>query len=261
MVCGGDARHALHALRVRRDHRSDGSGSCFWGEASPSTIVYRTSQPDGSWGPTVTGPAPVGASVDLLRPIFDAAGDLTVVWGDGVFKNPLTVRAATRTDSGWSATSTLSAPDSASQETGFVVARAGDALLVGWTQRQVGGFVARRSGGVWAPATQLSTGTSGITNLSVLPDGDAMAGLVTVTSASPFTAVSSTRALDANGPRIGAIQAPGATAGSPATVSVEAVDRLSEIGSVVWDFGDGSTGTSTGSATITHTWAQPAPTP
>lgn len=256
----------LQSVGLSIDH--DGRRWMFWSERgnsnppgtviTPGRIVFRTSA-DGitGWGPDQPGPAMVDEEAEPLIPVIDRTGELTLIWGEGTFKDLKTLRVATRAGDSWAPSTALSTPSGVATNFGVRVANLTDSLLVGWSGESDGAYVARRSGGAWASPTLLASGLTILTSLSTRPDGDALVTYSTMTSTVPRTFAGALRALDVNGPRVGAIAAPGATAGAAATVSVDAIDRLSEIGSVVWDFGDGSTGTSTGSTTITHTWAQP----
>lgn len=224
---------------------------------TPGTIRYRTSADGiGGWSADQAGPAMVGEEAEPLIPMIDRSGDLTLVWGEGSFKGPKTLRAATQSGGTWSPTTTLSAVDSVGTNFGVRVAKLPDSQLVGWSDETDGAYVARRSGGAWTSPTLLASGFNLLTSLSTRPDGDALVTYSTMVSASPRVFAGATRALDVNGPRISGVQAPGATAGAAAAVSVSAVDRFSEVASVAWDFGDGSSATTTGTTT-SHAWAQP----
>lgn len=237
---------------------ADGRRWAFWGQESPGAIKFATRLGGGAWSAVQDGPAVSAAVVNELLVEVGGDGELTVLWAEGPFNSPSALKTASRTQGGWSATTTLRQAGVTARITGMRAASWNAGLMVAWTDEDRGAMVARRTGGAWETPTILAPAIGAVGSLSVLPDGDALVSVTSATNPSDLTTYRNvTRALDANGPRVGAVQSPGATAGAPASITVDAVDRFSDIASVAWDFGDGSPAVTTPAATAAHTWAQP----
>ncbi len=237
----------------------DGRRYAAWATGSPNVLSIATRAAGAaSWSSAAPGPTPVDGTVHRLLGPVEGSGALTLLWADGTTGNvTTTLRAATRTAGAWSAVTRLSPVGAYDSSLPTLLSGTESGALMAAPLGQNAGIAARLANGTWESPTTLTPSVP--TGLAVLPDGDAMIGLAEVTSNAPPVVIGSSRILDAAGPRVGGLQTAPVTAGQPAALSSTIEDRFSDIASVTWDFGDGTSATTPG-GTTTHTWTKPGDT-
>jgi hypothetical protein len=192
-VAGGDAVEPQIAI--------DGSGNAVavWSRnGGANFIVQSSTRPAGGSWSSPTDLSAAGGPAGEPRVAIGASGEALVVWSRNDGAN-LIVQSAARAAAGtWSQAVDLSTAGSNSDEPQVTLASGGEAIAV-WT-RDTAGFntvaqtTLRPAGGSWAPATNLSSGSSIATAPQVAVDraGDAIV-VWSDSAASPSVILSATR--------------------------------------------------------------------
>jgi hypothetical protein len=176
----------------------------------------------------------------------DSGGNALLAW-----KVATGVQAVTRSGGGgWSATQLFGV---AASNAPRVAMQGGGNAILGWytgTQRSSVAPYSPSEG--WGAAADLGAGGTQAQSLQVAANeqGDGYAFFVdsTTSSLAPFGA-----RLDAAGPELSGLSIPAsAQVGEPLNFAVTATDRISALGTITWDFGDGATATG---GNATHAFA------
>ena len=206
--------------------------------ASPSGLRVALAAPGVGYGPLVE---------------LDAEGRATVAWIDGAH----IVRVGIVEPVGSVTQAALSEPDAYSDLLASTIDSLG-AVTLAWSQ-DVGNVpithVSRRpAGGSFAAPVALSDPTLGQAlehpAVAAAPDGDVTVVHDFSSDARSLTTVFS-QVLDVAGPRV-SLAVGSAVAGSPSSLTAQAVDRWSNPATFTWDFGDGG---SAAGATASHVYA------